>query len=99
MPIPDTLLIIMRQAIRRYLGDNPDGLEVTLAVLAAIGEVRMAQIHPKLGTAKQLVGRETAVQLSAMYGDRHQQLTSGHKNTWPALDWVNSYTRHRVLPR
>ncbi|MDY0061008.1 MAG: hypothetical protein RBU45_14450 [Myxococcota bacterium] len=95
-------------AIQTYFQDNPDGEEVTLAVLRALGKERLEQIGGgrSFGRVKQDVGLFAAQMLVDLFtAARVQTLrrddetsVSDRRNKWPDLDWVDSYAPHRVLP-
>jgi hypothetical protein len=95
-------------AIETYVAANPDGEEVTLAVLKAIGEDRIRQVSTgrSFDRAKQDVGLLVAQSLVDFYGANrvhtlrreNRKSISAHRNTWDDLEWVNSYAPHRILP-
>lgn len=94
-------------AIEAYFEANPDGEEVTLAVLQALGRERLEQFRGArtFGRVKQDVGLLVAQTLADLYGaNRVETLrrddgksVSARRNTWPDIDWVNSFAPHRLL--
>jgi hypothetical protein len=96
------------EAIENYLRDNPDGEDVTLAVLQAVGRQRLKAFAKDrtFDRVKQDVGLLVAQTLVDLFGAiRVQTLrredrkgTSARRNTWTQLPWVNSYAPHRVHP-
>jgi hypothetical protein len=96
------------EAIENYLHDHPDGEDVTLAVLQAIGRQRL-QAFAKDRTfdrVKQDVGLLVAQTLVDLFGAirvhtlrrEDRKGSSARRNTWTQLPWVNSYALHRVRP-
>jgi len=96
------------RAIDEYLSANPDGKEVTLAVLKAIGEqgLRQASSGQSFDRAKQDLGLLVAQSLVDLYGANRvltlrredRKAISARRNTWADLEWVNSYAPHKILP-
>jgi hypothetical protein len=95
-------------AIETYFRDNPEGEEVTLAVLEAIGLRRLKALAKDrtFDRVKQDVGLLVAQALVDLFGATRvhtlrredRKGTSARRNTRPQLPWVNSYAPHRVLP-
>src|SRR5262249_48236995 len=102
------IISLVVEAIENYLRNNPNGEDVTLAVLQAVGRQRL-KVFAKDRTfdrVKQDVGLLVAQTLVDLFGAiRVQTLrredrkgTSARRNTWTQLPWVNSYAPHRVHP-
>lgn len=95
------------RAIHEYFRNNPTGEEVTLAVLAAIGRDRLEGIAGRrsFGRAKQDLGLFVAQTLVDLFEARYvatlrrddDRSVSARRNTWPNLEWVNSFAPHKVL--
>lgn len=93
-------------AIEAYFEASPNGEEVTLAVLQALGRERLEQVRGErsFGRVKQDVGLLVAQTLADLYGaNRVETLrrdngksVSARRNTWQSLDWVNSFAPHRL---
>ena len=102
------IISLVVEAIEDYLRDSPDGEEVTLAVLQAIGRTRLKPYAKDrtLDRVKQDVGLLVAQTLVDLFGATRVQTlrrqdrkgTSARRNTWAGLRWVNSFAPHRVLP-
>lgn len=96
------------QAIEDYIASEPDGEEVTLAVLREIGEepLRQASQGRSFDRAKQDVGLLVAQSLVDLYGAScvhtlrrdDRKAVSARRNTWSDLGWVRNYAPHRILP-
>ncbi|MDX1971288.1 MAG: hypothetical protein SFY68_02015 [Candidatus Sumerlaeia bacterium] len=108
------------QLFDEYFSENPQGEQVTLAVLRWIGRKRMEDMAKAKATAKgknfdamrnlvkQHIGLWVAIGLANHYGSQnvetYRQYENGPSSTrkasdsWkPELDWVNSYTPHRLV--
>lgn len=106
---------------KEYFDREPDGEQVTLAVLRAVGRAEVEVLAKKKAKAKntsparmfnmvkQHIGLWVAVRLAAYYGPEavttYRQTPNGPSSTrqvpdlWkPELEWVTSYTPHRVHP-
>lgn len=98
----------VRSAIGAYFDAHPDGKEVTLAVLDALGRDRLEQVrgHRSFGRVKQDVGLLAAQTLVDLHGAtrvetlrrQNQRSVSSRRCRWDSLDWVDSFTPHRILP-
>lgn len=96
-------------AIKAYFETKPDGEDVTLAVLQALGYERLQLTRGTrtFGRVKQDVGLLVAQTLADLYGANYVETlrrgdgksVSARRNTWPTLDWVNSFAPHRRLHR
>jgi hypothetical protein len=94
--------------IRAYIERDPTGEEVTLAVLRALGRDRLESFSAdrSFDRVKQDVGLLVAQTLVDVFGAprvhtfRRPDRTSSaaRRNGWSDLDWVSSFTPHRVLP-
>lgn len=94
-------------AIEAYFDANPDGEDVTLAVLQSLGRDRLEQVRGKrsFGRVKQDVGLLVAQTLADLYGAINVETlrrddgksVSARRNTWRGLDWVNSFAPHRLV--
>ncbi len=94
-------------AVEAYLGAHPNGEEVTLAVLQALSRDRLERVRSRrsFGRVKQDVGLFTAQTLVDLHGANcvatlrraDGKSSSARRNTWPMLDWVDSFAPHRVL--
>ena len=96
-------------AIETYFFNNPEGQEVTLAVLFVIGRDRLERIagDRTFDRAKQDAGLLSAHVLVEISGEddvetlrRNDRIrVASRRNTWPNLKWVNSFAPHRVVRR
>ncbi len=99
---------VAEQAIDAYLEHEPEGDEVTLAVLTAVGADRLRATAPKVhpDRRKQDLGLLVAQLLVDKFGPRRvltlrgddRRSPSTRRNTWAELPWVNRFTPHRVTP-
>ncbi|MBK7978307.1 MAG: hypothetical protein IPK07_35355 [Deltaproteobacteria bacterium] len=99
---------VAEQAIDAYLEREPEGDEVTLAVLSAVGPDRLRATAPKVhpDRRKQDLGLLVAQLLVDKFGPRRvltlrgddRRSPSTRRNTWTDLPWVNRFTPHRVTP-
>jgi rRNA-processing protein FCF1 len=98
----------IHEVIRRYFANRPEGEDVTLEVLKAIGRDKVDALRgeQKFDRAKQDVGLLVAICLVDLYGparvltfredDGKAVSTRAAKRS--GLDWVSRFTPHRVLP-
>jgi hypothetical protein len=94
-------------AVEAYFDAHPDGEEVTLAVLEALGRNRLDQMRGgrSFDRVKQDVGLLVAQTLVDLYGAGRVatlrrddgKSVSARRNTRATLDWVDSFAPHRVL--
>lgn len=94
-------------AIKDYFSAKPDGEEVTLAVLDALGRARLEQVRGKrsFSRVKQDMGLLVAQTLSDLYGASSVETlrrddgksVSARRNTWDNLDWVKCFAPHRLI--
>ncbi|WNG56537.1 hypothetical protein F0U59_18575 [Archangium gephyra] len=104
----DPLLPRINDSIRDYLAQHPDGEEVTLAVLRALGRDLLVSLQgeEKLDRTKQDVGLKVAICLVDLFGasrvltfrENDGKAPSTRDAKRAGLDWVARYTPHRVLP-
>lgn len=100
------LLSEVLDAVDTYLTEHPDGEEVTLAVMRAVGLEGLNSLcgDRSIDTAKQDLGLLVATTLVDVYGSKavdtyrrdDGRAVSSRRNTWEDLPWVRSYTPHRV---
>lgn len=101
-------------ALRAYLAENPQGTEVSLAALAAIGQEAVQRLAEERGagegTVKQDIGAWVVLLLLELYppervetlrqlSDKGWVAANGlrpRRGPFAALDWVTSFTQHRL---
>lgn len=98
------------EAIRAYYAQEPDGEQVTLACLRAVGPVALREAGGAIGRGEQEVkmdaGLYVPMVLAALAGAENvatyrdeitgKNSTRPRSSRWFDLDWVSSYTPHRV---
>jgi hypothetical protein len=96
----------IRAAIDDYFRGSPDGLDITAYVLDKIGQRDMESdakvTHRTMDQAKQELGRLISSEiLPEMFRDVEPlELVKVDGTHWPDLvNWVTSYTQHRVGQR
>lgn len=95
------------EIIKSYVEKNPEAEDVTLEVLSKIGRKRLEALAPNksINSLKQDFGLFIAQTLVDIYGARRIEslrrsdglAASTRRNQRKELDWVQTYTPHRVL--
>jgi hypothetical protein len=100
----------MRAIITAYFRQEPEGTQVTLAVLSGLGKARLKRLEKEskrtFDEVKQCVGLKVPILLAKMFGDDHvatyrdpatkKASTRSRSANWPDLAWVSRYTPHQV---